>query len=109
MCGKQDDKIQTDDGSVAHGWLNVSHFDSFEITKFAEYLTSIYGGSTVHSVKLHGSLGMNLDYRKQVTVKVSMIKYLDIFLQELLEHLITTSATLEAYHLFTLGDEVETL
>ena len=47
------------------GWqvdnLKVSHVDSFEITKVAEYLSSIYGGLTVYREKVYVYLGMDLD------------------------------------------------
>ena len=33
--------------------LKVSHFNSFEITKFEGYLSIIYGGLTVHGIKVH--------------------------------------------------------
>ena len=54
--------------------LNVSHVDIFEVTKFSGYMSSIYGGITLHRIKLHDNLGIDLDYRKQVTLKVFMIK-----------------------------------
>ena len=57
--------------------LKMSHVDSFEITKFAGYLSRIYGRITVYRIKVHEYLGIDLDYSKQGTVKVSMIKYLD--------------------------------
>ena len=63
---------------VCHvGFLKMSHVDSFEITKFAGYLSRIYGRITVYRIKVHEYLGIDLDYSKQGTVKVSMIKYLD--------------------------------
>ena len=36
--------------------LNISHMDIFEDTKFAGYLSSIYGEFTVHRGKLHDYL-----------------------------------------------------
>ena len=66
--------------------LKLSHVKSFEITKFAGYLSSIYGGITVHRGKVNDFLGMDLDYIEQATVKLSMIKYLDSVLQEFPEH-----------------------
>ena len=61
--------------------LKVSHVDIFEITKFAWYLKIIYGGLSVQRVKLHDYLEMDLDYSKQGTLKLSMIKYLYSVLQ----------------------------
>ena len=81
--------------------LKVSHVNSFEITNFAGYLSSIYGLLTVHRVKLHEYFSMYLYYIEQVTLKLSMIKYLDSVLQEVPYHLGKITATLEANHLFT--------
>ena len=41
--------------------LKVSHVDSFEITKFVGYITSIYGGIKVHIGKVHAYLVMDLN------------------------------------------------
>ena len=38
--------------------LKVSHVNSFEITKFAGYLSIIYGGLMVHRGNVHEYLGM---------------------------------------------------
>ena len=68
--------------AVCHvGELKVSHVDSFEITKFAGYLESKYGGLVVNRGKVCDCSVMSLDYIKQVTVKFSMIKYLDSVIQ----------------------------
>ena len=56
--------------------LKVSHVNSFEVTKFAGYLSSIYRRISVHRGKIHDYLVIELDYIKQGTVKVFMIKYL---------------------------------
>jgi hypothetical protein len=42
--------------------LKVSHVDAFELTKFASYLSTIYGGLAVHRGKKHDYLGTDLDY-----------------------------------------------
>ena len=60
--------------------LKVSHVDKFEVTKFAGYLSIIYGGLSVHRGGIHDYLVIDLDYIEQGTVKVSMIKFLDIVL-----------------------------
>ena len=85
--------------------LNVSHVDSFEINEFAGYTSSIYVGLTVHRGKVHDYLGIELDYIKQGTVKLFMIKYLDSVLQEFPENFGVTSATLAAEHLFKVRNE----
>ena len=53
-------------------------------------------------------MGMYLDYSEQVTLKVSIIKYLYSVLQYLPEHLVTTAATLAYDQLFKICDEGET-
>ena len=60
----------------------VSHANSFDVTTFLEYLSSINEGLTVHRGKVHSYLVIELDYIKQVKLRLSMIKYLDIVLQE---------------------------
>ena len=88
--------------------FKVSYMEIFETTKFAGYLSSIHGRLTVHKGKVHDYFTMDLDYSKQVTVKLSMIKYLDSVLQEFPDHLVTTAATPEFDHLFKIRDESET-
>ena len=61
--------------------LNVSHVDSFEIAKLSGYLPRIYEGLMVRRGKVHEYLGMDLNYSKKGTVKVSMIKFLGSVLQ----------------------------
>ena len=64
--------------------LKVSHKDPFEVTRFAHYLSKIYGPKlTVKRGKVHDYLGMNLDFRDNGKVKISMIPYLQRILDEL--------------------------
>ena len=60
----------------------------------------------MNRVKVHDYFLMDLDYIKQGTVKVSMIKFLDSVLQEFSENLVTTAATPESDQLFMASDEV---
>jgi len=54
--------------------LKVSHMKTLEITKFACYLSQIYGPKlAVKRRKIHDYLGMDLDYSEKGKVKVSMI------------------------------------
>ena len=56
--------------------LKVSHVDSFQITKFAAYLATIYGnGLVVHRGKIHNYLIMDFNFTINGIVQVSMIKY----------------------------------
>ena len=88
--------------------IKMSHVDIFEIAKFAGYLSSIYGRLIVHRGKVHAYLRMELNYTKQGTVKVSMIKYLYIVLKNLPENLGAAAATLVSNHLFKVHYESET-
>ena len=54
--------------------LKVSHVSRFKATKFARYLSIIYGGLTVYRGKVHKYLVIDLDYSKKGTVKESVIK-----------------------------------
>ena len=83
----------------------MSHVGRVEITKFEVYLTSIYLRLTVHRVKVHEYWGMDLDYRKQITVNISIIKYLGSVVKYLPDRLGTTTATLESDHFFKLRYE----
>merc|ERR1711933_326410 len=56
--------------------LKVSHKDPQEITKFADYLSGIYGEKlTVKRGKVHDYLGCDYDFSTAGAVKISMIKY----------------------------------
>ena len=81
--------------------LKVSHKDPFEVTKFAQYLSIIYGEKIkVHMVKVHDYLCMDSYYSEPVVVEVSMIKYLQKVLYYFPEESIRTLATPEAVHMF---------
>jgi hypothetical protein len=87
--------------------LNASHVDAFELTKFASYLSSIYGGLAVHQGKKHDYLGMDLDYSEKGKVKISMINYINNVSKEFPEHLGATATSPAADHLFKVHDESE--
>ena len=83
----------------------MSNVDSFESTNFEGYLSSIYGGLIVHRIKVNGYLIMDPEDSKQVTVKLSMIKYINSVLQEFPENFGKTTDTPLAKHLLTVCDE----
>ena len=62
----------------------------------------------VRKIKVHEYWGIDLDYTKQVIVKLSMINYLNIVIQEFSDHLGKTTATPKYDHLFTVRNEGET-
>jgi hypothetical protein len=56
--------------------LNISHIDPFQITKFCQYLASIYGNGPVnHRGNIHDYLCMDLNFALDGIVQVSMISY----------------------------------
>ena len=65
--------------------LKVSHKSDFDITRFVDYLISIYGGLSSIRGKVHDYLGMNLDFSDKLNLQVSMIQYLINVLKELSE------------------------
>ena len=63
--------------------LKVSNKGPFEVTKFSQYLSTIYGGKLkLHILNIRYYLGMDLDYSDTGVVKVLMIKYLKKVLGE---------------------------
>jgi hypothetical protein len=88
--------------------LKVSHVDPFQITKFAVYLTAIYGnGLVVHQGKIHDYLGMDLNFTTDGIAQVSMITYTSKILTDFSEPITTSCATPAADHLFTVSEESE--
>ena len=67
--------------------LKVSHKSEFDITRFADYLISIYGGLSSSGDKVHDYLGTNLDFSDKGQLQVSMIPYLINVLMEFPEEL----------------------
>ena len=81
--------------------IKLFHKDPFEVTKFSQYLLTIYGNKLkVHRWKIHDYLRMYLGYSETGAVKVLMIKYLQKFLDKFSEEFIGTSSTPTAEHLF---------
>ena len=86
--------------------LKVSHKDPFEITKFATYLSSIYGKKlSVKRGKVHDYLGMDLDYTEKGSVKVSMVRYTGKVLRGFPEKVTGSAASPAQDHLFKVRDE----
>ncbi len=88
--------------------LKISHVDPYLVTKFCQYLTSIYGhGLVVHQGKVHKYLGMDLNFALDGIVQVLMIAYTTKVISDFPES-ITTSCTSPAInHLFTVWDALE--
>ena len=62
--------------------LKLSHKSEFDITRFTDYLVSIYGDLSSSRGKVHDYLGMNLDLSDKGKLQVSMIPYLINVLKE---------------------------
>ena len=89
--------------------LKLSHFDSFETTKFAWYLDKIYGALALKIGKVHNYLGVNQYLLTDGKVQVPMIHYLNKILRDLPEYLGTLSASPAANHLLKVRPEEEAL
>ena len=79
----------------------MSHKESFEVTKFAQYLSTIYGEKLkVHRLNIHDYLGMDLYYLEPGLGKLSMVKYLQKVLDKFPEYFRGMSSTPESDHMF---------
>ena len=87
--------------------LKVSHKSEFYITRFTDYLISIYVGLSSSQGKVHDYLGMNLDFSDKGKLQVSMIPYLINVLKELSEELGAAASSTEPDHLFKIRTENE--
>ena len=88
--------------------LKVSHKDSVELTKFALYMSKIYGDNiTVNRGKVHDYLGMDLDYSTKGEFKIAMIKYLMKIFEDFPEEIRSTAPSPAADHLFNVRDASE--
>jgi hypothetical protein len=80
--------------------------DDFELTKLSSYLAKIYGLKlTMHTGRKHDYLGVNMEFRKDGTLGVSMIPYLKNVIPEFPEIISGKSPTSAADHLFKIRDE----
>jgi hypothetical protein len=85
--------------------LKVSHIDPFQITKFCQYLASIYGnGLVVHCGKIYKYLGMDLNFALDGVVQVSMIAYTSKVISDFPKSITTSCASPAGDHLFTMRD-----
>ena len=87
--------------------LRFSQVEIFDINNIVEYLSTIYGGISLHWVEVHDNMNMENFNINKVIVKVLMVKYLTNALKRFPEHLDTTTATPAADHLLKVLDESE--
>ena len=86
--------------------LKISHMESDEVTKCIEHFKKIYGKRmTVHRGKVHGYLGMDLDFSTPKVLKIDTIKYIKKVLEEFPEEIKSVAATPAAEHLFEVRED----
>jgi hypothetical protein len=74
--------------------LKVSHEDPGEVTAFGEWLSGTYGVTiATHRGKVHGYLGIILNYSCKVKVMVNMTEYIKSIILDFLEEITTIQAT----------------
>ena len=82
--------------------------DNFKLTKFSCYLTNIYGPKlAMHLGNKHDYLGMDFKFMNNVSLEVSMFKYLDSIIDEFPELITGKAATSAADHMFSIRDDDE--
>ncbi len=80
--------------------------DDFEVTKLSCYLAKIYGSKlTMHTGRKQDYLGVDMEFRKDRTLGVSMIPYLKNVIAEFPEVISGKLRTPAADHLFKIRDE----
>ena len=80
--------------------LMMSSDDNFELTKFSCYLANIYRPKlAMHLGNKHDYLGMDFEFMNNGSLEVSMFKYLDSIIDELLELITGKAETPAADHL----------
>jgi hypothetical protein len=80
--------------------------DDFELTKLLCYLANIYGSKlNMHTGQEHNYLGVNMEFRKDGTLRVSMIRYLKNVIAEFPEIISGNSPMPAADHLFQIREE----
>jgi hypothetical protein len=78
----------------------------FELTKLSCYQARIYGPKlTMHTGRKHDYLGIDLEFREDGNLDVSMVKYLKGALEEFPEQIVGKSATPAGDRLFDIRDE----
>jgi hypothetical protein len=82
--------------------------NDFEVTKFACYLAGIYGPKlTMHTGRKHDYLGVDMEFKEDGTLNVSMVDYLKNVISDFPETIQGKAATPAADHLFKIRDKKE--
>ncbi len=86
--------------------LKVSHMNPGEITIFGKWPNATYGVTvTTRRGKVHGYLGMILDYSKKKKVMINMIEYIKNINTDFPGEITVIQTSPAADHLFTMKDE----
>jgi hypothetical protein len=82
--------------------------NDFELTKFSCYLVKIYGPKlSIHTGRKHDYLGVDMEFKVNRMLDVSMITYLKNVISDFLELITRKAATPAADHSFTIRDKNE--
>jgi hypothetical protein len=88
--------------------LKISHVEPYQITKFCQYLASIYGNGLVeHQGKVHKYLSMDLNFALDGIVQVLMIAYNTKVTSEFPKSITTSCTSPAGDHLFTVQDALK--
>jgi len=80
--------------------------NDFELTKLSCYLAKIYGSKlTMHTGRKHDYLGVDMEFRNDGTLGVSMVAYLTKVIADFPEITSGKSPTPATDHLFKVRDE----
>ncbi len=83
--------------------------EDFKLTKFFCYLGRIYGTKlSMHMGKRHNYLGMDMEFKDDGMLEVSIIAYLKDVIKQFPEEITGKAATLAAEQLFAVRDKKET-
>ena len=74
--------------------LNIYHAEESDVTKVIERFKGKYGNVRVSRLYKHDYLGMDLEYRDKVKVKVGMVSYLKKILKEPLREIVGVTLNL---------------
>jgi hypothetical protein len=100
--GKQLTEIWHMDDLMASGVVD------FELTKLSCYLANIYGPKlTMHVGNKHGYLGVDLEFKQDERLDVSMVNYLKNVIEAFPEQIVGRAATPAGERLFDIRDEKE--
>jgi hypothetical protein len=96
--------------------LKISHVEPKAVTTISNLLDAQYGQEiaggkraplTITRGKIHGYLGMTLDYSEPGVIKINMVDYVKKILDEMPDNMDGTATSPAADHLFKITEEIE--